>query len=108
MNANEFVTCWKNEKDTLFSTYMDETNETDVATKIASLDLTPDQRRIMRGVVDGILTDVFYSLLLGLDGAANIGGIQQTYQVQDEDGGLICGSGELEAEACEQFHEDTT
>ena len=105
MNANEFVTCWKNEKERFFTDSMDETNETTVSTKIASLNLTTDQIPIMRDVVDGLLTDVFYTLLLGLDGTASIGGVQQMYQIHDEDGNLISDFGDLEAEAWEQFHE---
>ncbi|KWT68142.1 hypothetical protein APV28_3336 [Comamonas testosteroni] len=45
-----------------------------------------------------------YTLLLGLDGAASIGGEQQTYTLHDEDGNLISDGGELEAAAWEAFH----
>jgi len=49
-----------------------------------------------------MLTDVFYSILLGLDGAANIGGIQQQYKIYDENNNLI--SGDFEGAAYEIFH----
>ena len=106
MNANEFVACWKNERDRFLATYLNETKETAVSTKIASLNLDANQLPIMRDVVNGILTDAFYTLLLGLAGAASIGGVQQAYQIRDEHSNLISGSCELEAEAWEQFHGD--
>lgn len=106
MNANEFVACWKNERDRFLATYLNEAQETTVSTKIARLNLAADQLPIMRDVVDGILTDAFYTLLLGLDGAASIGGVQQAYQIRDEGSNLISDPGELEAEAWEQFYGD--
>ena len=53
-----------------------------------------------------IETDAFYTLLLGLDGAASIGDVQQMYQIRDEKGNPILDSGDLEVEAWEQFHGD--
>jgi hypothetical protein len=58
----------------------------------------------MREVLDAALTDTMYSLLLGLDGAASIGGDQQAYKIQDEDGNLLSTCGELEAAAHKVFH----
>jgi hypothetical protein len=46
-------------------------------------------------------------LLLGLDGAVSIGGVQHSYRVLDEDGDLICGDGRVEAEAYAQLHIDS-
>lgn len=103
MNAKEFVASWKREKDRMLQEYC-ERMESGVSVQIASLNVSDDQRVIMRGIVDSILTDVFYSLLLGLDGEANIGGHQETYRIYDEDGNLISECGEIEAEAYEQFH----
>ncbi|CUR47581.1 hypothetical protein BN2364_3140 [Alloalcanivorax xenomutans] len=54
--------------------------------------------------MDVALTDVFYTLLLGLDGSAGIGGIQEAYTIRDEQGNTLSGNGELEAAAYEQFH----
>ena len=57
----------------------------------------------MKEIVDGILTDDFYTILLGLDGCANIGGLQVDYEIYDEDGNLLTGFGEIQAEAGEYF-----
>ena len=106
MNASEFVANWKRTKDELLETFIDNESESDVVTKIASMRLMPEQSNIMRSVLDSVLTDAFYTLLLGFDGTASIGGIQQPYQIRDESGNLISECGDLEAEAWEQFHGD--
>lgn len=104
MNAKEFVACWKREKDSLRDVFTDPAGESAVAKDIASLGLTEEQQTKLIGIVDGILTDTFYTLLLGLDGEANIGGVQAPYKIQDEEGNVISPCGEIEAEAGEQFH----
>ena len=58
----------------------------------------------LKEVIDTLLTDIFYSILLGLDGERSIGNIQQTYKIYDEEGNLISDCGELEASAYEYFH----
>jgi hypothetical protein len=75
-----------------------------VSQKIASLGIRADQMPVIREIIDGALTDTFYTLLLGLDGAASLGGIQQEYEIRDESGNRIFEPGELESEAYEQFH----
>lgn len=104
MNAEEFVTCWKKEKEDLLKGYLDKSEESYVSQKIKSLKLNLNQEVVMKEIIDGILTDTFYTLLLGLDGEASIGGVQQTYKIYDEDGNLISDCGEIEEEAYEQFH----
>ena len=60
----------------------------------------------VKNFISTLLTDVFYSILLGLDGEASIGEVQQTYKIYDEADNLISDCGELEAEAYEYFHEN--
>ena len=59
----------------------------------------------LKEVIGTLLTDVFYSVLLGLDGENSIGDTQQTYKIYDEEGSLISDCGELEVSAYEYFHE---
>jgi hypothetical protein len=73
-----------------------------VAQEIASLNLSDEQKASMRRVVGGMLTDVFYTFLLALDGAASLGGEQVLYKLYDEDGNEL--TGELEGLAWERFH----
>ncbi len=105
MNAKQFVACWRREKDNLLDNFTDPSGETVVARKIASLNLSSDQLPVIKEIVNDILVDTFYTLLMGLDGEANIGGVQMTYKVHDEEGNVISTRGEIEAEAWEQFHE---
>jgi hypothetical protein len=53
-----------------------------------------------------VVTDVLYTVLLGLDGEARIGDKQVFYTVLDEQGNKICGvdvTGEVEALAYQRF-----
>ena len=76
-----------------------------VNAKIKEMALDDTQQEQLKEVIDTLLTDVFYSVLLGLDGEHSIGNIQQTYKIYDEDNNLISDCGELEASAYEYFHE---
>lgn len=103
MSPRDFAELCKAEKESLLATYFDVSSGSAVATLIDEMNLSPSQAGKMRRVVDGILTDAFYTLLLGLDGEAAIGGVQHTYQLQDENGNLLT-NGELEGEAWDVFH----
>jgi hypothetical protein len=73
---------------------------------LAKLELTEQQKENLPELLDAILNDVLYSVLLGLDGAAQIGERQIVYTILDEEGNKICGEmGEVEAAAYEYFHE---
>ena len=76
-----------------------------VNAKIKEMELSNTQQEQLKDVVNTLLTDVFYSILLGLDGESSIGKTQQTYKIYDEEGSLISDCGELEASAYEYFHE---
>ena len=76
-----------------------------VNAKIKEMALDSTQQEQLKEVIDRLLTDVFYSVLLGLDGENPIGNTQQTYKIYDEEGNLISDCGELEASAYEYFYE---
>ena len=76
-----------------------------VNAKIKEMGLSNTQQEQLKDVIDTLLTDVFYSVLLGLDGESSIGNTQHTYKIHDEEGNLISDCGELEASAYEYFHE---
>jgi hypothetical protein len=103
MTARQFVAAWKREKRNLLKEFASPASSTLVAAKIRDLNLTDVQRKQVVAVIDAALTDTFYTLLLGLDGSASIGGIQQSYKIYGEDGKLISDCGEIEAEAAEAF-----
>jgi len=77
-----------------------------VNTKIKKMALSSTQKEQLEEVIDLLLNDVFYSVLLGLDGECPIGNIQQVYSIYDEEGCLISDWGELEVSAYDYFHGD--
>lgn len=90
-------------EENLVKEFSSATSSTLVATRIRDLNLSGAQRKQVVEIIDAVLTDAFYTLLLGLDGSASIGGVQQTYKIYGEDGKLISDCGEIEAEAAEAF-----
>jgi len=103
MSTEEFVKAFYTEKQYFLKVYLSENSETEVGELIKSLNLTEQQNEIMKKVLDSSFTDIFYSILLGLDGCASIGGIQEMYDLKDENGNQL--SGEIEGYAYEYFHE---
>lgn len=104
MNAKEFVACWRREKDSLLDIFTDPAGGSGASQKIATMGLNDEQQRILKEAIGSLLNDTFYTLLMGLGGEANIGGVQASYTIHDEDGNVISPHGEIEGEAWEQFH----
>ncbi len=103
MNTKEFVKAFYSEKQNFLEEYLSEKSETEVGELIKSLNLTEQQTEIMKKVLNSSFTDIFYTILLGLDGSASIGGTQEMYDLKDEKGNQL--SGEIEGYAYEYFHE---
>ena len=103
MNTEEFVKAFYIEKQTFLKEYLSKNPQSEVGQLIQSLNLTEQQTEIMKKILDTTLTDIFYTILLGLDGCASIGGIQESYDLKDENGNQL--SGEIEGYAYEYFHE---
>src|SRR5688572_7537810 len=97
MTPEEFVQSFRREKDDLLGTYFDSSSGSVVATQIALVARSSEQLSAMREILDTALTDAFYTILLGLDGCASLGGVQQNYHIRDENGDVICtGDGTIE------------
>lgn len=106
MELRAFVLAVKEERDAILGSYIAPEPTTFVGSLIREAALSKHQRERMIAALYAALTDAFYTMLLGLDGAASLGGIQQSYRLQDESGRLISdGTGELEAVAHELFQE---
>jgi len=103
MNTEEFVKAFHTEKQNFLKEYLSENSKTEVGQLIQSLNLTDKQNGIMERIINNTLTDIFYTILLGLDGCASIGGIQEIYDLKDQNGNQL--SGEIEGYAYEFFHE---
>jgi hypothetical protein len=102
MTPKQFVACFAREKDELVRLYMDG-RDAEGAALVAALELPPAKAAKCRAILDSLLTDAFYTVLLALDGAASLGGKQEAYSVRDEKGHELAG-GELEGHAWERFH----
>jgi hypothetical protein len=103
MTPVEFVACVAKEKEEMLVRYFDAGSGSSVAKDIAAFRFTPEQGKELKKILDGALTDAFYTLLLALDGEASLGGQQRTFELRDEDGTILTG-GELEGPAWEIFH----
>lgn len=54
-----------------------------------------------------VLNENYYTLLLGLDGEAALGNVQNAYKLYDEDGNLLNERGEIEEAAYRYFMENS-
>jgi hypothetical protein len=102
MTPAQFVRLFAKEKRDMLGSYLSDP-DTAVGGQIKAMDLSARELKALRAVLDGVLTDAFYTVLLALDGAASLGGKQITYSLRDEEGRELTG-GEIEAAAWEQFH----
>jgi hypothetical protein len=109
MTPKEFVEGFYKEKQDLSKEYLLPDSRTQVGTLIKSMELNKEQSEILEKLLDSSFTDIFYTILLGLDGCASIGGLtQQQFTILDENKNQVCGEehlGEVEALAYEYFHE---
>lgn len=105
MKVKEFVELFYTEKNDMVKMYFNNLKDTEVGLEIDSLGLTAEQMRKMQGIINTVIKDAMYAILLGLDGEAAIGKIQQTYELYDESGCKLTNCGEIEEYAYEYFHE---
>ena len=85
MTAEEFVNnCYK-EKQEMLKIYFDKEKETQVGNQIKNIvskgSILNDE---VKGLVNSVMNEVFYTILLGLDGETSLGDIQMQYKVYDE------------------------
>ena len=106
MTAEEFAKNFYIEKQNLVEQSFDFKRErrSYVSVKIQELNLDEQQNEKLKHIVSALLTDAFYTILLGLDGSTVIGETQETFKIYDTQNKLISDCGELEAEAWEYFH----
>ena len=105
MTPESFVANWVELKANLLESFMGDKGNAAVAKQIMDMDLSDEQRKQIRLVLNGALRDTMYTLLLGLDGCASIGSVQHDYTILDEHGTVITAGGSLESEAWRQFQQ---
>jgi hypothetical protein len=105
MTTKEFVKGFYLEKESLIKSSFDKKNESYVSELINELNLNKEDNAKLKHIVSTLLTDAFYTILLGLDGAASIGNQQHSYKILDEKGNEISG-GEIESYAYDYFQDN--
>ena len=105
MTGEEFVRLCFAEKEAILGEYCAAESESKVAALVRDLVHSGAEQRKLRELLDLVLTESWYTMLLALDGSASLGGEQMTYEVRDEDGNILNECGELEAAAWDVFME---
>ena len=106
MTGEEFVRLCFAEKESILSEYCDPETESTVGAMVRELVRAGADQETLHKLLDLVLTENWYRMLLALDGSASLGGEQMTYEVRDEDGNILNECGELEAAAWEVFMEN--
>ncbi|MBO0590482.1 hypothetical protein I2486_03590 [Cellulophaga sp. E16_2] len=104
MNTEEFVQGFYKEKQDIIKEYLSRKPTTSVGALIKSLNLSDHQTKIMEEIINNTCTDIYYSILLGLEGSAAIGGVQQRYDLKDSSGNQL-NDGDIGGYAYEYFQE---
>lgn len=107
MTTEEFVKNFYQEKQNILNSSFDTQSEyrTIVSIKIEDLNLDKLQTEKLKEIISHLLTDSFYTILLGLDGSASIGDNQESFKIYDKEDNLISEGGDLEGLTYEYFHE---
>ncbi len=93
MTAEEFVNnCYK-EKQEMLKIYFDAQKETQVGNQIRSIISKGISNDEIKKLLDSVMNEVFYTILLGLDGETSLGDIQMQYKLYDENDNLLDGIG---------------
>ncbi len=91
MTAEEFVkNCYK-EKENILKIYFDIEKETYVGEQIKNIVSKGVSYEEVKELIDSVMNDTFYTLLLGLDGETSLGDVQMQYKLFDENNNLIEG-----------------
>jgi hypothetical protein len=103
LTPEEFVAEFVRLKDALVRGYLNEPDQYAGGAALAALGLSGEQRAALGTVLDAILKDALYTVLLALDGEASLATRQIPYTLLDGEGHPL--SGLLEGPAYEAFQE---
>lgn len=107
MNGKDFVKLCFEEKENSLKQYFDNSYKTDVGKRINTLIENGASKEELYEMIDLVLKETYYTLLLALDGEASLGGKQLSYELLNQNGNVINQFGEIEAEAYKYFVEET-
>ena len=103
MTAEEFVKNFYKEKQEMLKIYFDKENETQVGNQIKNIVSKGISTDEVKELLDSVMNEVFYTILLGLDGETSLGDVQMQYKLYDEDDNLLEG---IESYAYDAFMDE--
>ena len=105
MNTKDFVKLCFEEKENSLKQYFYNSYKTDVGKRINTLIESGANKEELYELINLILKETYYAILLALDGEASLGGKQFNCELLNQDGNVINQIGEIEAEAYRHFME---
>ena len=100
MTVEEFVKNCHQEKQEMLKIYFDKEKETQVGNKIKNIVSKGISNDEIKQLLELVMNEVFYTILLGLDGETSLGNVQMQYKLYDEDDNLLEG---IESYAYDEF-----
>ncbi|MEW8286416.1 MAG: hypothetical protein AB2697_10540 [Candidatus Thiodiazotropha endolucinida] len=104
MNDREFVEEFYILKKSLMDDYFSNKKDPARAALVAKVADNKEQEETVHKIIDLVLTDALYTILLGIDGCATIGEEQQLYKLFDEEGNEMTNNN-IESYAWEIFQD---
>ena len=105
MTGEEFVKLCLKEKESMLRIYFTEDSESEAGVIIKEMVRAGANKEDLYRLVNTVLTDNYYTLLSGIDGACSLGDKQVLYKLYDESGNLLNECGEIEESAYACFIE---
>lgn len=103
MIAEDFVkNCYK-EKQEMLKMYFDKEKETQVGNQIKNIISKGISSDELKKMINSVMNEVFYTMLLGLDGETSLGDVQMQYKVYDKNDNLLDG---IESYAYDAFMDE--
>ncbi|MDO5046264.1 hypothetical protein [Campylobacter sp.] len=106
MIGEDFVKLCFKEKENTLKQYFNENDATEVGKRINALIRNGANRNALYELINLILKENYYTLLLALDGEASLGGKQVSYKLFDKDMNILNKCGEIEEAAYKYFMEE--
>lgn len=106
ITPEKFVQELKDLQESLVEDYFSFDSEISRIRRLKESGFNESQIELTKGVVNEVLTDALYTVLLGLEGSASIHKHQIMYKLLDEESNEL--TGEIEPIAWEKFHGQDT
>lgn len=105
MTTEEFVQGFYRQKQLSLQFYLDHLAQADGTLIPQHIQLLDGQQLTVPQLLENVLTDTLYSVLLGLEGSASIGGVQTRYDLRDVAGNSL-NDGNMGGYAWQYFQND--